>query len=156
MNFVGMYPEQVRPDSNEGWIGKASLSDLLDTFAEAGPTMLEVCRAAQDLTIWSLKYREPLQRWHRGKALLIGDAAHPMLPHHGQGGAMAIEDAGALGVLFSDVGPEDDLSYRIQLFEDLRKNRASATQIMSNTAQDEATKIEEKIQPYLDGPVPSR
>ena len=31
--------------------------------------------------------------WHRGRVVLIGDAAHATSPHVGQGGAMAIEDA---------------------------------------------------------------
>jgi 2-polyprenyl-6-methoxyphenol hydroxylase-like FAD-dependent oxidoreductase len=35
--------------------------------------------------------------WHRGRALLIGDAAHTTTPHLGQGAAMAVEDAVVLG-----------------------------------------------------------
>jgi 2-polyprenyl-6-methoxyphenol hydroxylase-like FAD-dependent oxidoreductase len=31
--------------------------------------------------------------WHRGRVVLIGDAAHATSPHVGQGAAMAIEDA---------------------------------------------------------------
>jgi 2-polyprenyl-6-methoxyphenol hydroxylase-like FAD-dependent oxidoreductase len=31
--------------------------------------------------------------WHRGRVVLVGDAAHATSPHVGQGGAMAIEDA---------------------------------------------------------------
>jgi 2-polyprenyl-6-methoxyphenol hydroxylase-like FAD-dependent oxidoreductase len=31
--------------------------------------------------------------WHRGRVVLLGDAAHATSPHVGQGGAMAIEDA---------------------------------------------------------------
>lgn len=66
---------------------------------------------------------------------------------------MAIEDVGALGMLFSDAG-HDDLSVRLQLFEDLRKDRASATQIPSNTGQDESTNLDAKLQSYLKGVLP--
>lgn len=37
--------------------------------------------------------RPPNARWVRGRAVLVGDAAHPMTPNLGQGGCMAIEDA---------------------------------------------------------------
>ncbi|WP_261300865.1 FAD-dependent monooxygenase [Paenibacillus andongensis] len=37
--------------------------------------------------------RNPLERWSRGRVTLLGDAAHPMLPNLGQGGAQAMEDA---------------------------------------------------------------
>lgn len=44
----------------------------------------------------------PLQRWHRGAAVLLGDAAHAMLPHHGQGANTTIEDAITLAALLSN------------------------------------------------------
>ena len=37
--------------------------------------------------------REPIERWHAGRVVLIGDAAHPMTPNLGQGAGQAIEDA---------------------------------------------------------------
>ena len=69
---------------------------------------------------------------------------------------MAIEDTGALGVLFDGVNAQDDLRCRLQLFEDVRKKRASAIQIMSNAGQDQMAESEAKIQPYFEGPVPSK
>ena len=41
--------------------------------------------------------RDPLPSWGAGRVTLIGDAAHPMLPHTGQGAAQAIVDAVTLG-----------------------------------------------------------
>ena len=40
-----------------------------------------------------------LDRWHAGRVVLIGDAAHASPPHMGEGGAMAIEDAIVLAEL---------------------------------------------------------
>jgi 2-polyprenyl-6-methoxyphenol hydroxylase-like FAD-dependent oxidoreductase len=40
--------------------------------------------------------RQPTNNWVSGRALLIGDAAHPTTPNLGQGGCMAIEDAAVL------------------------------------------------------------
>lgn len=37
--------------------------------------------------------KKPVKNWTVGRATLLGDAAHPMLPNLGQGGAQALEDA---------------------------------------------------------------
>ena len=37
--------------------------------------------------------REPLPDWQAGRIVLLGDAAHPMMPFYAQGGAQSIEDA---------------------------------------------------------------
>jgi len=41
----------------------------------------------------------PPKPWHKGRVLLLGDAAHPPTPHFGQGAGMAVEDAVVLGEL---------------------------------------------------------
>ena len=75
----------------------------------------------------------------RGRLVLAGDAGHAMLPHLGQGAALSIEDAGALGILLSDIVVEnggDDvgeiIAKRLQLFESVRKDRVMAVQILSS------------------------
>jgi 2-polyprenyl-6-methoxyphenol hydroxylase-like FAD-dependent oxidoreductase len=50
----------------------------------------------QDARIDELFDRDPIEAWGRGPVTLLGDAAHPMLPHAGQGAAQALEDAVAL------------------------------------------------------------
>ena len=64
-------------------------------------TFRAVVRATQpeDMRFDVLYEREPLESWGRGVVTLLGDAAHPMLPHTGQGAAQALEDAVALGLV---------------------------------------------------------
>jgi hypothetical protein len=52
---------------------------------------------SEDMRIDALLRRDPLRTWGRGRTTLLGDAAHPVLPHTGQGAAQALEDAVALG-----------------------------------------------------------
>lgn len=54
--------------------------------------------------------RAPLSPWGRGRVTLLGDAAHPVLPHTAQGAAQSLEDAVALGLaLASDASVESAL-----------------------------------------------
>jgi 2-polyprenyl-6-methoxyphenol hydroxylase-like FAD-dependent oxidoreductase len=51
------------------------------------------------------------QPWHRGRAILIGDAAHATTPHLASGAGLAVEDALVLAdLLASDLPPEDALA----------------------------------------------
>lgn len=51
-----------------------------------------------DARLDALFDRDPIAPWGQGAVTLLGDAAHPMLPHTGQGAAQALEDAIALGL----------------------------------------------------------
>jgi len=57
------------------------------------PAVHEMISAVPQSVCWPLYSQPPLRRWSRGRVVLIGDAAHAMLPHHGQGANQAIEDA---------------------------------------------------------------
>jgi 2-polyprenyl-6-methoxyphenol hydroxylase-like FAD-dependent oxidoreductase len=61
-----------------------------------------VTSATKDLRCDELVDRDPLPFWGAGRVTLLGDAAHPLLPHTGQGAAQAIVDAVTLGKLLSE------------------------------------------------------
>jgi 2-polyprenyl-6-methoxyphenol hydroxylase-like FAD-dependent oxidoreductase len=67
--------------------------------------------------------REPLgERWGRGRVTLLGDAAHPMTPDHGQGAAQAMEDAVMLARCLQESGPTADA---LRGYERLRSARVA-------------------------------
>ena len=87
--------------------------------------------------------------------LLVSDN-ETSFPDQGQGGAQSIEDGAAIGILFSRLPPfttADDLdkkiAERLQGFESVRKDRASAMQIFSNSGQDESEKIRDEAMKFL-------
>lgn len=53
--------------------------------------------ALRNVSVQRLRHRAPATRCHDGRVVLIGDAAHPMLPFVAQGAAQSIEDAIDLG-----------------------------------------------------------
>jgi 2-polyprenyl-6-methoxyphenol hydroxylase-like FAD-dependent oxidoreductase len=76
-----------------------------------------------DMRLDELLDRAPIETWGSGRVTLLGDAAHPMLPHAGQGAAQALEDAVALGrVLQGDGDPQPAL----RRYERLRAPRTKA------------------------------
>lgn len=109
-----------------------SLRRELEGFHESIISL--VPKTTQILPVWKLVERPPLPVWYRGRLLAIGDAVHPMLPNQGQGAGMAIEDSGALGVVFSDMHDtsERSIAERLALFEKVRKGRASVVQLLSS------------------------
>lgn len=50
-------------------------------------------RNISSLGLWQLRDLGPLETWVSGRCILIGDAAHAMLPTQGQGASQAVEDA---------------------------------------------------------------
>lgn len=75
------------------------------TFAEFdGPVRRFLDEVSEDTEVLYTAVEEvaaPLP-WHRGRVLLIGDAAHASTPFMGQGGAMAVEDAVVLGRMLDE------------------------------------------------------
>lgn len=59
---------------------------------------------------------------------LLGDAAHPFLPHQGQGGAQAMEDAAALAAVLPLGTLTSELPERLQLYIESRYQRATIIQ----------------------------
>ena len=49
--------------------------------------------ACDEVTKSALHVREPMEQWSKGRATILGDAAHPMVPFMAQGACMAMEDA---------------------------------------------------------------
>lgn len=81
LNIVAMHPaEDAGLDSESSWLAGGRVQDLLDVYKEFGPELIEMCRIGEDLKLWSLATRDPPTKFYKGRTVLLGDAAHPMLP----------------------------------------------------------------------------
>ncbi|HLJ00652.1 MAG TPA: FAD-dependent monooxygenase, partial [Bradyrhizobium sp.] len=91
------------------------------------PRITKVLAQVDHCFRWALYDREPLPTWTKGRLTLLGDAAHPMLPHLGQGANQSIEDGIALATILSQVdragAPAALLAY-----ERLRRERVAEVQ----------------------------
>ncbi|KAF2163952.1 hypothetical protein M409DRAFT_25728 [Zasmidium cellare ATCC 36951] len=87
------------------WTTEPTLSILLHRLSGFDPTIREIAHLADptDMYLWKVLDRDPLPAYHRGRMILLGDAAHAMQPTFGMGATFAVEDAGVLGVVLRDV-----------------------------------------------------
>jgi salicylate hydroxylase len=125
INFVGFVPtdEQMK----ESWSAPGDPATLAREFAGWDPMVEAIIAQVTSTFRWGLYDREQLPTWTRGRLTLLGDAAHPMLPHAGQGANQAIEDAVALATVLSRT---DRASARraLLIYESLRRERTARVQ----------------------------
>lgn len=112
------------PDATP-WVAPASLAEAKAGFHHWHPAIPEMLEAAKVDRRWGLFVTPPLRRWHKGRAVLIGDAAHAMLPHYGQGANTSIEDACLLAGVLAGKG---DLEATFELYARSRMLRTRTIQ----------------------------
>jgi salicylate hydroxylase len=110
--------------TEESWTRECELSELTTTYAGWHPDLLRLFPCSARWYKWALYDRDPLERWSKGRATLLGDSAHAMLPYLAQGAAMAIEDACVLSAAIARHA--DDLDAALLAYERLRVPRARA------------------------------
>jgi hypothetical protein len=126
---------------------------MMAEFSHFDPRVQKIISLSNHIKRWPLFIHDPLPTWVRGRVVLIGDAAHPMLPFGGQGAAQAMEDGAALGVLLKD-HKHTNLETALRAFEEVRKNRTARVQTLSTVRPGLEAKVADKIGPYLDESAP--
>jgi hypothetical protein len=135
LNFVCIHPDTESDAGSDTWNGSGSREKLLKVYKNFDPSLLALLRKADDeLKVWKLMDMETLPTWVNDRLALLGDAAHPFLPHQGQGGGCAIEDAASLAVVLPGDTPIDEIPARLQLYEQIRRERAHRIQDFSRIA----------------------
>jgi 2-polyprenyl-6-methoxyphenol hydroxylase-like FAD-dependent oxidoreductase len=125
LNYVGFVPADK--EMKESWSAPGDPDVLRAEFVGWDPRIETLLSKVEKTFRWALYDREPLPTWTKGRLTLLGDAAHPMLPHLGQGANQAIEDGMALATILSRVdnvrAPQALVAY-----ERLRRERVAEVQ----------------------------
>ena len=114
--------------TNESWSERGNIEDLREVYNGWNQTIETLLKIANPNTLyrWALHDRPPMKQWSKGRIILLGDAAHPMLPFLAQGAAMAIEDG---AVLADCISSYEDKEKSLKYFEQIRKPRTSFVQL---------------------------
>ena len=112
--------------AEESWTALGSLTTLRAAYEGWSDELQIILDQVEDPVYrWALHDREPLTTWQLGKATLLGDAAHPVLPFMAQGACQAIEDAAVLARCLNNV---DETDTAISRYEAIRKPRTDQIQ----------------------------
>ena len=127
INFLAVV-EGPRQWTAPAWMEDAQPGAHLEAFAGWHPAVTEMIGAVPQSPRWGLFALPPLRHWSRGPVVLLGDAAHAMLPHQGQGANQTIEDAVVLG---AELAGADDILAALRRYEVRRRVRTRQVQLAS-------------------------
>ena len=120
MNIVAV--EERDEWTEESWSQVDDPARVRAAFAGFCPTVRGLLDRVERVHLWGL-FRHPVaQSWHRGGAVILGDAAHPTLPFLAQGANMALEDA---WVLTSALAGHDSLQASFAAYQEARRARCA-------------------------------
>ena len=125
LNYVGFVPTST--ETIESWSAIGDRDELAASFAGWDSRVVELLDKVETCFWWGLYDRRPLAKWTNGRLLLLGDAAHAMLPHLGQGANPGIEDGVALAI-FLEGRSADEVSGILPQFEKFRRERTGVVQ----------------------------
>jgi len=125
INYVGFVPADE--EMKESWSAPGDPEVLRREFEGWDPRIGSLLQEVQTTFRWALYDREPLPTWTKGRLTLLGDAAHPMLPHLGQGANQSIEDGMALATILARTDRQTAPAALVA-YERLRRERVAAVQ----------------------------
>jgi salicylate hydroxylase len=125
INYVGFVPADE--EMKESWSAPGDPDVLRREFAGWDPRIGSLLSEVEATFRWALYDREPLPAWTRGRLTLLGDAAHPMLPHLGQGANQTIEDGMALATILAHAN-RATAAAALLAYEHIRRERVAQVQ----------------------------
>lgn len=120
LNIVAFVPTNL--DVEESWTAPGKVAELAASYAGWDERLHAIIGTMDETFRWGIYDRDPLDRWSTDRITLLGDSAHAVTPHLGQGANQAVEDAATLAVLLEGAQPAD-IPDRLRRYESLRMDR---------------------------------
>jgi salicylate hydroxylase len=132
LNVVAIVHGQVKGDMSH-WDHSANTNDIQHSMAETCGPLRDLVAAISYWRLWPLSIRPPMKgaaEHAQSRVVLLGDAAHPMVPYLAQGAGMAIEDASALAWALGSARPVmgQDIEAKLKAYANARWQRNAQVQ----------------------------
>ena len=133
-NYVACVPSD-RPLKGP-WSGPADIAEVQAEFARQkwDPRVHQFLAQIKETFWWGLFDTDPITNWSRGPIALLGDAAHCMVPHQGQGVNQAFEDSITLAFFLKQAASVSEIPEAFRRYTAVRMQRATILQVGSRRA----------------------
>ncbi|RYP59455.1 hypothetical protein DL770_010192 [Monosporascus sp. CRB-9-2] len=139
-NFVGLFYDEASTYSakREDYLASVDKAEVLERFAGYHRSILAVMESVLP---------SPSLAFHP----VPSEANFQAYSHHNQAqaGAQAMEDGAALGIVLRGVSTPEEVEERLELYQNIRRNRASVIQILSNVGADQSHLVYEDLKEFL-------
>ncbi len=130
INWIGIGSS---PDARrESWSATTTTDEVLEVYRGWNAEVTSLVAMTDRPFVTAIYDRAPLERWVDGRIVLLGDAAHAMLPYHAQGAVQSMEDAWVLARLLSS---NRSVDAALSTYEALRTDRTVRIQAQSRVAE---------------------
>lgn len=128
------------------WNPETAIKDMQSSFSGWDSCLTKIINMIDKTLKWPLIGGTPLSHWVApgSRTLILGDAAHAMVPYMSQGAAMAVEDGAALAVVLSLIQSPKQIPEALRVFEAERIKRSGQMQ--------GASMLNGKLWHFADGP----
>jgi len=125
-------------DSPSPWVQSASQEELLGDYSGWGDDVITMLKQIKNPSKWYIHFLDPpLPSYVRQRVVLVGDAAHAMLPHLGAGVGQGFEDVFVLCALLGHARTRArNLDAVLKAYDTIRVPRANMVLEMSTAAGD--------------------
>ena len=150
-NVIGFAPGEAK----ESWVSTTKREEVQRQYAGWDPVVQKIIECMDDEPgCWAVFERRPYDRWvfDEGKVVLLGDAAHSMQPHQGQGGSQSIEDAYVLARSLSEYFKQKNgkllgVAKFLELYQSIRLPRTARVQ---ETSRETGALYEQRAPPMTE------
>jgi 3-hydroxybenzoate 6-monooxygenase len=125
-NIVAVFRRSARSERGDA---EAYRAELEQVYREAHSTMKALLAMLDLRRRQAVGDRDPIRHWHKGRVVLLGDAAHPTLQSLAQGACMAIEDGVCLADCIADADGDYETAFR--RYESARSLRTTRVTVES-------------------------
>lgn len=140
-NMVAFVTDRSKPNptfpADEPWVRPVSQEEMLADYKGWAEPVQGLLSCVKKPTKWALHELPVLDTYVNRRIMIMGDAAHAMLPHQGAGAGQAIEDAQVLAALLAQPQvSKANIPTVFKAWEQARRKRGSKVQSTSHECGD--------------------